>query len=311
MAEPEAFAIDVFALFGRTLTLAGWAADTAGIASMLLRIGQRDIPLASFGRVDSADVVAQMGPQGEGSRFEETLQIDPLRDDVTNAELVMECRNGQQRRITHLGFPRGQPAMALPQVFHGILRQAPAGTLLEVGSRARSGVTRRELIPDGWSYVGMDIMGGPNVDVIGDAHELGALFPQQRFDAVMAFSVIEHLLMPWKFAIELNRVLTLGALGLITTHQAWPLHDMPWDFWRFSDRAWGALFNRATGFEVIRAEMGEPTYFVAQRCHAVTNFGTVNQGYLASNVLFRKIAETDLQWPVRLTDVTSTSYPTT
>jgi hypothetical protein len=311
VAEPEAFAIDVFAVFGRSLTLSGWAADTAGIASIRLRIGAREIPLASFGRVDSSDVVAQMGPQAEGSRFEETIAIDPSRDDVAGAELIMECRNGQKRTITHLGFPRGQAATALHQNFHTMLRLLPAGALLEVGSRARSGITRRELVPDGWSYVGMDIMAGPNVDVVGDAHELTALFPQRRFDAVMAFSVIEHLMMPWKFALELNRVLNVGALCLITTHQAWPLHDMPWDFWRFSDRAWGALFNRATGFEIIEAQMGEPTFFVAQRCHAVTNFGTVNQGYLASNVLFRKTGETDLDWPVRLTDVTSTSYPVT
>jgi hypothetical protein len=310
MAEPDAFAIDTFAVFGRTLLLRGWAADSAGITSMHLRVGNREIPVTSYGQIDSADVVAQFGPVGKGSRFEEFIAIDPAKDDVTAADLVMVCRNAQKRNITHLGFPRGQAARALPGIFRSMLQQVPKGSILEIGSRAPTGVVRRDMVPDGWSYVGMDILAGPNVDIVGDAHELSSIFRTQKFDAVMAFSVIEHLMMPWKFAIELNRVLNLGGIGVITTHQAWPVFDMPWDFWRFSDRAWDALFNKATGFEVIQAQMGEPTYFVAQRCHSITNFGMSNSGYLASNVLFRKIGETNLQWPVRIADMTSTTYPT-
>ena len=152
-------------------------------------------------------------------------------------------------------------------------------------------------------------MAGPNVDVVGDAHELSSVFPGQRFDAVFATSVLEHLLMPWKFAVELNRVMNPGALGLFTTHQCWPIHDQPWDFWRFSDQAWNGLLNAATGFEIIEARMGEPAFVVAQRCHPVTDFAPVPAGFLASNVLFRKVAETTLSWPVRVSDIVATSYP--
>jgi hypothetical protein len=185
----------------------------------------------------------------------------------------------------------------------------PAGGLLEVGSRARSGVTRQDWMPAGWEYRGLDIVRGPNVDIVGDAHELSALFPTKRFDAVMAFSVLEHMLMPWKFVIELNAVLNDGAVGLFTTHQCWPVHDQPWDFWRFSDQAWHGLLNPATGFEILEARMGEPAFVVAQRCHTVTAFGTGQAGYLASNVLFRKIANTSLAWPVKIEEVLSTNYP--
>jgi len=174
---------------------------------------------------------------------------------------------------------------------------------------ARSAVTRRDFVPDSWGYQGMDIIAGPNVDIVGDAHELSSMFPQQRFDAVMAFSVLEHLLMPWKFILELNHILNDGAIGIFTTHQCWPLHDQPWDFWRFSDRAWAGLLNHETGFEIIEASMGEPAFVVAQRCHPVTNFGLQQGGYLASNVLFRKIGPTRLNWPVRLHDIVQTGYP--
>ncbi len=87
------------------------------------------------------------------------------------------------------------------------------------------------------------------------------------------------------------------------------MHDQPWDFWRFSNRAWDGLLNRMTGFEIIEAAMSEPAYVVAQRCHPVTNFGLQQSGFLASNVLFRKIGPTALEWPVSLADTISTSYP--
>jgi Methyltransferase domain len=135
------------------------------------------------------------------------------------------------------------------------------------------------------------------------------LFPPNSFDAVMAFSVLEHLLMPWKFVIELNRVLKKGAVGLFTTHQCWPLHDQPWDFWRFSDKAWDGLLNSATGFLIVEAEMGEPAFVVAQRCHPVTNFGDAQGGFLSSSVIFKKISDTSLEWPVKLAEVTTTTYP--
>ena len=170
-------------------------------------------------------------------------------------------------------------------------------------------MVRRNWVPAGWGYSGFDIAAGPNVDVVGDAHALSRSYEPGRFDAVMAFSVLEHLLMPWKFVIELNRVLKPGALGLFTTHQCWPLHDQPWDFWRYSDMAWTGLLNPATGFEIIAAKMGEPAYIVAQKCAPATAFSSQAQGALASFVLFRKTGETTLQWPVELADITATSYP--
>src|SRR5262249_19828853 len=112
------------------------------------------------------------------------------------------------------------------------------GTLLEIGSRARSGNIRRDSLPAGMSYVGLDVKAGDNVDVVGDAHELSELFSPERFDAIMSFATFQHLIMPWKVAIEMNRVLRVGGLVFITSHQTWPMCDVPWDFWRYSDRAW-------------------------------------------------------------------------
>lgn len=190
------------------------------------------------------------------------------------------------------------------------LRQRKTGRFLEIGSRARSGISRKELLtPPGWEYTGFDVLDGENVNVVGDAHELSAYFPADHFDAIGALAVLEHILMPWKLAIELNKVMKVGAIGFFVTHQSYPIHDEPWDFWRYSDHAWHSILNQATGFEIIEAKMSEPVFLVAKLGHAAVDAGEQYVGYLSSVVVFKKIGTTALRWDVKLESITSSQYP--
>ncbi len=290
--------IQRFTFFQGTLHIAG-AIDAGGPARSLalcLPGGER-LPLR---------IAAE--PSGRVS-FDQAVAIPGDSVELAHAWLSATLEDGTELAVHDLGRPEGDPAHEVSARFHAMLLERSPGRLLEVGARARSGVVRRNWVPAGWCYSGFDIAAGPNVDVVGDAHALSGCYEPGRFDAIMAFSVLEHLLMPWKFVIELNRVLKPGALGLFTTHQCWPLHDQPWDFWRYSDTAWTGLLNKATGFEIIAAKMGEPAYIVAQKCAPETAFSGPAQGALASFVLFRKTGETTLQWPVELADITGTHYP--
>ncbi|NQU11828.1 class I SAM-dependent methyltransferase [bacterium] len=130
--------------------------------------------------------------------------------------------------------------------------------LLEIGSRNVTGHVQRRAFPNCRTYVGFDVHPGDNVDVVGDAHELAAHFPDTRFDAILAQSVFEHLVMPWKAVLEINQVLQPQGLLFIGTHPTWPPHERPWDFWRFSKDAFAALLNPYTGFEIIEAVEGQP-----------------------------------------------------
>lgn len=306
------FSIDRFSLFKRVVAVSGWAfGEEAPITHMTLRFpGGRSYPVGAPG-LPSPDVAAGHGAKASRCRFDVQVVVDDPDVDLLAADLQFHTAEG-----AYSAGSLSQPTLVetthwLTEEFHGLLGGKPAGRYLEIGSRARSGIVRRSLAPEGWSYTGLDVMAGDNVDVVGDAHRLSKLFPDRRFDAVSAFSVLEHIMMPWKFAIELNRVLNVGAVGLFTTHQCWPIHDAPWDFWRFSDTAWAALLNPKTGFEILHTALGEPAYVVPGRCHAVTNFGDATGGYLSSAVLFRKTGETVLDWPVELEDITDTAYPTT
>jgi len=184
----------------------------------------------------------------------------------------------------------------------------PGDRVLEIGSRARSGNTYRHLVHPEVEYVGLDVTAGPNVDVVGDAHHLSR-HVDGIFDAVFSISVFEHLVMPWMAALEMNRVMKAGALAYIQSHPAWPLHEEPWDFLRFSKDAWDGLFNSHTGFEVV-----DKGY--AMGCLVVPDFavGGHLQGldgarsYLLSACLVRKVGPAKVRWDAEAADVYDLKY---
>jgi hypothetical protein len=182
-------------------------------------------------------------------------------------------------------------------------------TIVEIGSRARSGNNSRGRISEHHHYTGTDLMAGENVDVVADAHALSEHIKHSSVDAVFGISVFEHLAMPWKVAIELNRILRVGGRAMFLTHQSWPLHDYPFDFWRFSEESWHAIFNQHSGFKVIDAAVGEEGRILSEIQTADTLFGSDSIAYLASSVLVEKIGDTDLSWDVPLDAVYQGKYP--
>jgi len=64
--------------------------------------------------------------------------------------------------------------------------------------------------------------------------------------------------MPWVVAAEINKVLKIGGLTFHSTHFAFPVHERPWDFWRYTDQALRILFSPPLGFEVIKCAFDTP-----------------------------------------------------
>jgi SAM-dependent methyltransferase len=115
-------------------------------------------------------------------------------------------------------------------------------------------------------YMMVDVEPGNDVDVVADLHQL----PQDwtnKFDAVLAISVFEHLARPWIAAHEVARVLAPGGFAYVSTHQTFPLHGYPSDYFRFSKEALALIFKDA-GMRVVevgyehRAKISAPDEFV-------------------------------------------------
>ena len=181
--------------------------------------------------------------------------------------------------------------------------------VIDIGGRNRSDYDRGRDFP-GTSYVVVDILPGENVDIVADAHALSDHLAPESADAVIAAATFEHLLMPWKAVVEINRVLKPGGIACVISHQTLGLHDMPWDFWRFSADAWDALFNRYTGFEILERAMAQEQFVIPFFYRHAMDIAEKSAGFEFSGVIARKIGPARVDWPVPLAEIISTRYPT-
>jgi hypothetical protein len=173
--------------------------------------------------------------------------------------------------------------------------------------RARSGTTHRDRFHPPLEYVGFDVSPGPNVDIVGDAHHLSR-FLAEKFSAAFSISTFEHLLIPWKVVLELNKVLNEGAVVYTQTHQAWPLHDAPWDFWRLSQDAWHGLYNRHTGFEIVKAMHAETAFLSPARLPPHFRGFDHAPCYLGSACIARKIGRPEVAWEAEMDGIYNLAY---
>ena len=298
--------LDTAAKFFNTLRISGWfhhphdrlAAITFSGEPVVATLCELNIP--HFG-------VPTLGPDKGFSlqilRAQETLSPD--------AALTFTSTSGWSGtvRLADLCEERllMQPGPALMQRFIAELDALDGAKVLDIGGRARSRLDRSRFFKSADVSV-LDILPGSNVDIVADAHDLSAL-PAESFDAVYSVSVFEHLMMPWAVIPQINRVLKPGGTALIFTHQTLGMHDLPWDFWRFSDTAWDALFNIHTGFAIEERLLESEQFVIPFIITPIKAWAERAAGYEGSAVLARKTGPCRLSWPLTPADITTTTYP--
>lgn len=263
-------------------------------------------PTAAF--VDTGGVMLALPASALSGRLA-VVQLPPGGDPPTLVLRLADGRHVHHHDPASLGL-REDPAAQLFVHFASELRARKPGSVVEIGSRARSGIVYRDaLVPEGWEYVGVDVVAGENVDIVGDAHDLEAVLPAASFDAAYSIATFEHLAMPWVAAVSINRVLRPGGLLFVGSHQSYPLHEVPWDFFRFSDEAWTSLFNRHTGFEILGTALGEQAYVIPKYAKTGRVAGVEGgPAFLSSSVLAVKRGEASSTWAPGPRDI-SRSYP--
>jgi hypothetical protein len=195
-------------------------------------------------------------------------------------------------------------------------RETAGQRVAEIGARAvsQNWTTLRPWFDGTAEYIGIDIHPGHNVDVVGDAHYLHDLVGPGTLDATFSLSVMEHLAYPWLFAHNVNRALRLGGLTFQSTHHTWPLHELPNDFWRFSDEGLKLLFGRALGFEVIRAGFRDRMHIHRQQLRPADARIPLVDAWGGVFIYARKVAEIEegaIAWPADIVGSTdlARSYP--
>jgi len=122
------------------------------------------------------------------------------------------------------------------------------GTIRSIPDRS----TRHDhWVPNAGEYLGTDIKAGVDVQVVADAHRLSKVVGEEQFDIIISCSTFEHLKYPHLAAHQLMKTLKIGGILYIQTHQSFPLHAYPYDYFRFSREALAGLFGTKMGFRVI------------------------------------------------------------
>lgn len=233
----------------------------------------------------------------------------------------VQHQNGSDRITAHFTGSKPQAPTNFPHsggLFDKFIKLVNENNLrvLEIGSRivAPGSCSKRELFPQAASYTGFDYYPDENTDLVGDAHRLAEYFKDRRFDAIFSISVFEHLAMPWVVAMEINKLLEMGGITFHHTHFAWPMHDRPWDFWRFSEEGLKVLFSPPMGFEVMQAGFHEPLRMHFDRLVPDQEQFPIFPAFGGVSILAKKVAEvnqTQFNWDVSIEEVVGAAshYP--
>ncbi len=117
----------------------------------------------------------------------------------------------------------------------------------------------RELVPHASEFLGADILDGDDVDIVADVHSLSDTVGKESFDIIISCSSFEHFKYPHLAAHQIMATLKVGGCLFIQTHQSFPLHSAPYDYFRFSREALAGLFGAKMGFEVIATDYEFPS----------------------------------------------------
>jgi hypothetical protein len=153
-------------------------------------------------------------------------------------------------------------------------RAMPAPRVLELGTmRSIPGrSTKHDVwLPNASAYLGTDIAPGEDVDIVADIHRLTQVTGEEAFDVIVSCSSFEHFKYPHLAAHEVMKALKVGGCLFIQTHQSFPLHAYPYDYFRFSQQAMNGLFGTRMGFQVIHSDYDFPVQLHSKRIPGIEN----------------------------------------
>jgi len=100
-------------------------------------------------------------------------------------------------------------------------------------------------------YLSMDIERGKNINIISDVRFLP--FKDCVFDMILCFNVLEHVYEYKNAVLEMERVLKNNGEILIALPFLFPLHDIPYDYYRFTKYQIKKLFKSLKMKPIVKA----------------------------------------------------------
>lgn len=174
-----------------------------------------------------------------------TFQI--LRVSATVYGTNPRCRVSQpgaaQTAVGHNAF---KPHATADQRFRFDSRKdaSDQGPIHEFGSLQVPGqegfANLRPLFP-GFEYAGSDMREGPGVDMLLNLHDID--LPAGSVGTVLSMDTMEHVEDPRRALEEIRRVLKPDGIAVISSVMCFPIHDYPYDYWRFTPEAFKSILK--------------------------------------------------------------------
>lgn len=93
----------------------------------------------------------------------------------------------------------------------------------------------------GKEYVGCDMQEGLGVDKVLNLHDID--LPDNSVGTVIAVETLEHVENPFIALKEIHRILKPGGIVLANSVMDFPIHDFPYDYWRYTPEAFRTIFK--------------------------------------------------------------------
>jgi len=120
-------------------------------------------------------------------------------------------------------------------------REAEALRILDVGSQDVNGSYRPIFDGEAWTYHGLDMAPGPNVDIPLAGPYDWSRIPTSAYDVVVTGQALEHVEYFWITILEMARVLRPGGLLCAIAPSGGFEHRYPVDCWRYYPDGFRAL----------------------------------------------------------------------
>lgn len=126
-----------------------------------------------------------------------------------------------------------------------------SGRLLDIGCGAKP---YEDMCNNVDEYIGIEIDGEgeknhSHADVLYDGKVMP--FEDKSFDSALSSEVLEHVLHPDALLKEINRVMKIDSLFLMTTPFFWEEHGQPYDYARYTSFGLSNILKK-NGFEVVQ-----------------------------------------------------------
>lgn len=121
--------------------------------------------------------------------------------------------------------------------------------ILDVGSYDINGSYKSLFLNKKWHYTGIDLLAGPNVDIISESEYKFGI--KKQYDVVISGNCLEHVEAPWLLIKEIEKTVKKGGLICLITPFSVGEHRYPIDCWRILPDGYKYLLEKESNFKVL------------------------------------------------------------